>query len=166
MRITYVYKNVSHLSSDKEPEYHFILQVFFRYGCPSQLLTAGPLKIHGNVWKTEAEDESSDRILKSVSRGLTKDIRLKWCQSTCHGSKAVQHEGCQSRSSDTVTTQRCDGRHYKICHIYLLSSLIPLLCLPKSPMLFLTKMHKIEQNDINYNHLRKMKKEIQELGHK
>lgn len=103
MRITYVYKNVSHLSSDKEPEYHFILQVFFRYGCPSQLLTAGPLKIHGNVWKTEAEDESSDRILNSVSRGLTKDIRLKWCQSTCHGSKAVQHEGCQSRSSDTVS---------------------------------------------------------------
>ena len=69
----------------------------------SQLLTAGPMKIRGNVWKTEAEDESSDRILNSVSRGLTKDVRLKWCQSICHGSKAVQREECQSKSSNTVS---------------------------------------------------------------
>lgn len=131
------------------------------------MLTAGLLlhlnniKIRVNIWKTEAQDASLDRILNQVSRGLTGDVNLNGTQPICHGSKAVQCEGCLSQSWDPVAIHNSvnEGRGYKMCPIYLLGPLIPLSPLSKSTMLFLTKMQKIEHNYISYNQLRKIKHE-------
>lgn len=72
------------------------------------MLTGGPLlrlnniKIHVNIWKTEAQDESLDRISNQVSQGLIGDVNLNGVQSRCHRSKAVQCEGWLSQSWDPV----------------------------------------------------------------
>lgn len=112
------------------------------------MLTGGPLlrlnniKIHVNIWKTEAQDESLDRISNQVSQGLIGDVNLNGVQSICHRSKAVQCEGCLTILGPCGSTQQCEGRGYKMCPIYLLGPLIPLSPLSKSTMLFLTKMQK------------------------
>lgn len=95
----------------------------------SQLLAAGPIlnlnnvKIHVNIWKTEAVDESSDGLLNHVSQGLTRNIKLEWCPINMSWFKG----GAMWSVSQNPQTL-WEGRDYQMCYIYFV---IPLSPLPK-----------------------------------
>ena len=80
--------------------------------------------------------------------------------------RQVQCEECQSRPSALVSL-RNSVKEESMCYVYLLIPLIPRSPLAKRVVLLLTKRQKTkkEQNDINYNYLRR-RTEIQELGPK